>query len=318
MPTLARGGAPPAVPAALVRPASVTAASRQWLGRTFPWWSLVPALVLMAVLTLYPILNLARMSVSTIEFAEGRGIWAFTPGRNLELLLSDRVLRHAIVNTAIFLVVSVAAETVLGLGLALLVGKVARGKGLVRTLMILPILVPPVAVGSMWKLMYNYDFGILNQIAVGVGLEPVNWLGSTSVALLSVIIVDIWHWVPFVFLILFAAVEGLPVEVYEAARIDGATGWQTFRHITLPLLTPALAVAVIFRGILAFKAFDEVFLLTSGGPGTSTELISLHIYKVFFEQNQLGYGALLSLTVIAAIVAFLLVSRRAVNLKAPP
>lgn len=275
----------------------------------------MPALVILAVLTLYPIANLVRMSVSTIDFVAGRAVWSFTPAHNLDLMLSDHVLRHAIVNTSIFVIVSVAVETVLGLGLALLVGKVARGKGLVRTMMILPILVPPVAIGSMWKLMYNYDFGIINQALAAVGLEPVNWLGSTSVALLSVIMVDIWHWVPFVFLILFAAVEGLPVEVYEAARIDGASGWQTFRLITLPLLMPALMVAVIFRGIMAFKAFDEVFLLTSGGPGTSTELISLHIYKVFFEQNQLGYGALLSLTVIAAILAFLLVSRRAASLR---
>jgi multiple sugar transport system permease protein len=318
MSTVANGGAPPAAPSAFLRPAAVAAAGRHWVGATFPWWSLLPALVILAVLTLYPMLNLARMSVSTIEFAQGRDIWNFTPARNLELLLADRVLRDAILNTLIFVVVSVAAETVLGLGLALLVGKLARGKGFVRTLMILPILVPPVAIGSMWKLMYNYDFGILNQIAMVLGLQPVNWLGSTSIALLSVIIVDIWHWVPFVFLILFAAVEGLPVDVYEAARIDGASGWQTFRYITLPLLTPALIVAVTFRGILAFKAFDEVFLLTSGGPGTSTELISLHIYKVFFEQNQLGYGALLSLTVIAAILAFLLVGRRAVRLSAVP
>ena len=158
-----------------------------------------------------------------------------------------------------------------------------------------------------WILMSSFKY----QIAVALGFQPVNWLGSTSIALLSVIIVDIWHWVPFVFLILFAAVEGLPVEVYEAARIDGAGRWQTFWHITLPLLMPALAVAVTFRAILAFKAFDEVFLLTSGGPGTSNELISLHIYKVFFEQNQLGYGAMLSLAVIGAIVAFLLVSRQA-------
>jgi multiple sugar transport system permease protein len=318
MPTVANGGASPASPSVSFRPAAIAAAGRQWLGETFPWWSLLPAIVILAVLTLYPMLNLVRMSVSTIEFAQGRDIWAFTPARNLELLLADRVLRHAIANTLVFVVVSVAAETVLGLGLALLVGKLARGKGLIRTLMILPILVPPVAIGSMWKLMYNYDFGILNQIALALGLAPVNWLGSTNVALLSVIIVDIWHWVPFVFLILFAAVEGLPVEVYEAARIDGATGWQTFRHITLPLLAPALAVAVTFRSILAFKAFDEVFLLTSGGPGTSTELISLHIYKVFFEQNQLGYGALLSLTVIAAILAFLLVARRAARLRTAP
>ena len=318
MPTRVNGVSPAAASPAPARTAFPAGAGRDWLGRTFPWWSLLPAIVVLAVLTLYPMLNLARMSVSTIEFAQGRDIWTLTPLRNLELLLSDRVLRHALVNTFIFVVVSVAAETVLGLGLALLVGKLAGGKGLIRTLMILPILVPPVAIGSMWKLMYNYDFGILNQIAVALGFEPVNWLGSTSVALLSVIIVDIWHWVPFVFLILFAAVEGLPVEVYEAARIDGATGWQTFRHITLPLLTPALMVAVTFRSILAFKAFDEVYLLTSGGPGTSTELISLHIYKVFFEQNQLGYGALLSITVIAAIVAFLLVARRAMALRTAP
>jgi multiple sugar transport system permease protein len=284
-----------------------------WLNRSFRWWSFLPAAILMAVLTLYPIVNLVWMSVSTVEFAQGRDIWTFSPARNFDLLISDRVLRHAFVNTLVFVVASVAAEMVIGLALALLVGRLTRGKGLVRTIMILPILVPPVAIGSMWKLMYNYDFGVFNQIAMGLGIEPVNWLGSTDIALLSVIIVDIWHWTPFVFLILFAAVEALPVDVLEAGRVDGATGWQALRHIILPLLRPALLVAVTFRSILAFKAFDEVYLLTSGGPGTSTELISLHLYKVFFEQNQLGYGAMLSLAIIAAIVAFLLVSRQALT-----
>ena len=217
----------------------------------------------------------------------------------------------AIVNTVVFVVVAVALEMLIGLGLALLVARLDRGKGLLRTLMILPILVPPVAIGSLWKLMYNYDFGVINQALVGLGLAPVNWLGSTSVALASVIIVDVWHWVPFVFLILFAAVEGVPQDVIEAARIDGATSGQVTRRIIVPLLRPAIAVALLFRSIFAFKAFDEVYLLTSGGPGTSTELVSLHLYKVFFEQNQLGYGALLSLAIIAMIVAFLLVARRA-------
>jgi multiple sugar transport system permease protein len=282
-----------------------------WINRSFRWWSFLPAVVLMLVLTLYPIVNLIWMAGSTIEFAQGVDVWTFTPRRNLDLLLSDRVLRHAFRNTLIFVVVSVAAEMVIGLGLALLVGRLNRGKGLIRTVMVLPILVPPVAIGSMWKLMYNYDFGVFNQMAMAAGIEPINWLGSTNLALLSVIIVDIWHWVPFVFLILFAAVEALPVDVLEAGRVDGATGWQALRYIILPLLRPALMVAVTFRSILAFKAFDEVYLLTSGGPGTSTELISLHLYKVFFEQNQLGYGAMLSLGVIGAIVAFLLVSRQA-------
>jgi multiple sugar transport system permease protein len=129
----------------------------------------------------------------------------------------------------------------------------------------------------------------------------------------SVVIVDVWHWVPFVFLILFAAVEALPVDVLEAARVDGATRWQLLRRVMLPLLRPAIVVALLFRTILAFKVFDEVFLLTSGGPGTSTELVTLHLYKVFFDQNQLGYGSLLSLALIAAIVAFLLVGRQAVR-----
>jgi multiple sugar transport system permease protein len=284
-----------------------------WLDQTFPWWSFLPAVVLLAILTLYPIANLAWMSVSTIEFAQGRDLWTFTPGRNIDLLLSDNVLRHALVNTAVFVVAAVAAETVLGLALALLVARFTRGKGVIRTLMILPILVPPVAIGSMWKLMYNYEFGVFNQTAMALGIEPINWLGSTSLALMSVIIVDIWHWTPFVFLILFAAVEALPVDVMEAARVDGATGWKALRYVVLPLLRPALMVAVTFRSILAFKAFDEVYLLTSGGPGTSTELISLHLYKVFFEQNRLGYGALLSLAIIAAIIAFLLVSRKALE-----
>lgn len=282
-----------------------------FLNRTFRHWSLLPAVVLFAVLTLYPVANLVRMSVSTVEFAQGAEVWTFTPLRNLELLRADDVVAPAVRNTLVFVVVAVTVEMVLGLALALLVAGVTRGKGLVRTVMILPILVPPVAIGSMWKLLFNYDFGVLNQALVAVGLPPANWLGSTTLALWSVILVDVWHWVPFVFLILFAAVEALPVDVLEAARVDGATRGQLLRRVTLPLLRPAIVVALLFRTILAFKVFDEVYLLTSGGPGTSTELVTLHLYKVFFEQNQLGYGALLSLALIAAIVAFLLVARQA-------
>jgi len=283
------------------------------VNRSFRHWSLLPAVALFAVLTLYPMANLVRMGMSTIEFSQGAEVWTFTPMRNLDLLRTDEVIPAAVRNTLVFVVAAVAIEMVLGLALALLVAGVSRGKGLVRTVMILPILVPPVAIGSMWKLLYNYDFGIFNQALVALGLPPANWLGSTSLALWSVVIVDVWHWVPFVFLILFAAVEALPVDVLEAARVDGATRGQVLRRVTLPLLKPAIVVALLFRTILAFKVFDEVYLLTSGGPGTSTELITLHLYKVFFEQNQLGYGALLSLVLIAAIVAFLLVARQATS-----
>jgi multiple sugar transport system permease protein len=286
------------------------------LNRTFHHWSLAPAALIFLVLTLYPIANLVRMSVSTIEFSAGRAHWTFTPLVNLALLAGDGVLGAALRNTAIFVVAAVALEVLLGLALALLVARLDRGKGVARTVMVLPILVPAVAIGSMWKLMYNYDFGVFNQALTALGLAPVNWLGSSTVALAAVIAVDVWHWVPFVFLILFAAVEGVPSDLVEAARIDGATTWQITRRILVPLLKPAIAVAVIFRAILAFKTFDEVFLLTSGGPGTATELVSTHLYKVFFEQNQLGYGALISLAIIAATIAFLLVGKRAMALAA--
>jgi multiple sugar transport system permease protein len=281
------------------------------VNRSFRYWSLLPAVLLFAALTVYPLLNLVRMSVSTIVFANGAEVWTFTPLRNLEALAGDDVLRPAVINTVVFVAVSVVIEMLLGVALAIAVAGLSRAKRWVRTVAILPILVPPVAIGSMWKLMYNYDFGIFNQALVGLGAMPVNWLGSTSLALGAVIAVDVWHWVPFVFLILFAAVEGIPPDLLEAAHVDGATRAQALRFIVLPLLRPAIVVAFLFRAILAFKVFDEVFLLTAGGPGNSTELVNLHLYKVFFEQNRLGYGALLSLAVIAAIVAFLLVGRRA-------
>ena len=281
-----------------------------WLNATFRYWSLLPAVIVFIALTGYPMVNLLRMSVSTVEFRGGQDIWSFTPARNFAALMSDPGLAPTVRNTLIFVIVAVAAEMIIGLALALLVGSMTRGKGVMRTIMIVPILVPPVAIGSMFKLMFNHDFGLFNQMLALLGLGPVSWLGSPSLALWSVVLVDIWHWVPFVFLILFAAVEGLPREVLEAGRVDGATRWQLLWRVTLPLLAPAITVALLFRAILAFKAFDEVFLLTGGGPGTSSELLSLHLFKVFFEQNQLGYGAMLSVFTIVGVLILLALGQR--------
>lgn len=282
-----------------------------FINRHFKWFTLGPAVILLLLLTVYPIVNLFFMSVHTIDFQQAAETWTFTPMRNFRELMNDDLFRIALWNTVIFAIASVIIETVLGLALAILVASVRAFKGIMRTVLIIPVLMPPVAIGSMWKLMYSHDFGVFNQFITWIGLAPVNWLGSTSLALMSVVIVDVWHWTPFVFLILFAAVEGLPKEVIEAARVDGATNRDIVFKIIIPLLKPAIAVAVLFRTILAFKVFDQIFLLTSGGPGTSTEVVSLHLYKVFFAQNEMGYGAMLSLAIIAATIAFLLVGQRA-------
>ena len=228
----------------------------QFMDRHFKWATLAPAAVLLILLTIYPIVNLVGMSLSTISFEAAKEIWTFTPGANFRDLRDDDIFRIALWNTFVFAIVAVAIEIVLGLTLAILVASVTRFKGTIRTILIVPILMPPVAIGSMWKLMYSMDFGVLNQIVTTFGLQPINWLGSVSLALFSIVIVDVWHWTPFVFLILFAAVEGLPKEVIEAARIDGARNRELVFKIIIPLLKPAIVVALLFRIILAFKVFD--------------------------------------------------------------
>ncbi|GAB4530885.1 MAG: sugar ABC transporter permease [Anaerolineae bacterium] len=279
------------------------------LDETLQYWALAPAVILLILLTIYPAFNLLRMAVSEIDFAEGQVVWSFVGLKHVRSLLDDWLFRTALKNTMIFVVVVVMAEMILGFALAAVTSGISTAKGVVRTIMVLPILVPAVAIGSMWRLMYNYEFGIFNQILAALGLDAQIWLGSQELAMPSVMAVDIWHWVPFVFLIILAGLEALPVEVIEAASVDGATGWQKLRYIILPLMWPTISVALMFRTIFAFKVFDEIFLLTSGGPGTATEVVSLYIYKVFFAQYQLGYGALIAIVTILIICAFIFTYR---------
>lgn len=290
-----------------LRPARPPGAFWDWVDRHFKLLTLAPAVILLLALTVAPAVELVQMSLSEITFVDGEDVWTFALATNIDQLLSDWIYRQALLNTLIFVFISTTLEMLLGFALALAVSNIVRGRGLIRTCMLLPILIPPVAIGNMWRLMYNPEFGVFNAILSGLGFASVDLLGSTSTALAAVIIVDVWHWTPFVFLILLAGVEALPDDVMEAAAIDGATYWQKLRFVIIPMMWPALVVAFMFRSILAFKVFDQIFLLTSGGPGTSSEVVSLYVYKVFFQQNQLGYGALLAVITIAIICSYLAV-----------
>ena len=211
-------------------------------------------------------------------------------------------------NTAIFAIVGVLFQMVLGFALALLTTQVTRGRVLYRTVFILPILVPGIVIGAIWKLMYNFDFGVVNQMIGLLGIGPVDWLGRTSTALLAVIAVDVWHWTPFVFLLMLAGLESLPQDVYEAARIDGATFLQQLRYVTLPLMLPVIVVTLVFRIIVGVKVFDEIYLLTGGGPGTATEVVSYTIFRRFFTEGQTGYGAAMSVVVLFALALIFLIN----------
>ena len=235
--------------------------------KTDTFWrhaTLWPALVLFALLTILPLIKLLALSFHDVEWINREAVWDWVGLANYARLPQDNLLRAGALNTLIFAVVAVALQMLIGFILALLTTRVVRGRVFYRTVFILPTLVPGIIIGAIWKLMYNTQFGIINQALDLVALGPFDWLGSSSLALASVIAVDVWHWTPFSFLLLLAAVEALPRDVFEASQIDGAGAWRTFRRITLPLLMPAIFTTFVFRAIIAFKVFDEVYLSTCG------------------------------------------------------
>ena len=280
------------------------------------WAALSPALLMMLLLSVLPLANLFLTSFYGVSWSGGRAVWTPVGLANYATLAGDDLLRAGVLNTLIFALFAVGGQMLLGFALALLCGRVSRGRVLYRTIFILPILIPGIVVGAIWKLLLNFDFGLVNQIIGLVGVDPLNWLGARETALASVILVDIWHWTPFCFLLFLAGLESLPQDVYEATKIDGATFWQELIYVTIPMMLPAIMVTFAFRLILAFKVFDEVYLLTGGGPGTSTEVLSFTLYQRFFREDKTGYGAAMSMSIIflvSILLVFALSARRRVG-----
>lgn len=277
--------------------------------RRWRYYTLAPALAIYVLLTVLPLANLVVMSMHDIRWQAGSAIWQFTGLRHFAELGADPLLRAGVVNTSIFAIVAVGCEMLLGFLLALFTSRVVRGRVAYRTIFLLPILIPGIVIGAIWKLMYNPDFGAINQLFSVLGLPVRDWLGEKHLALASVIVVDIWHWTPFVFLLLLAAIESLPQDVFEAARIDGATAWQELRYVMLPMMWPAIAVTLMFRLIVSFKVFDEVYLLTGGGPGTATEVLSFSIYRRFFTEDRMGYGSAISVVTLFILALLILLAR---------
>lgn len=285
---------PPAA-AALARAPQAVDAARPWRAALFSdrlwrWLTLAPALAVLIGLTLVPIVELVAMSLHEITWSGGASNWRWVGLLNYAALASDHLFKAGVLNTILFATFGVTIQMALGFGLALFTSKVVRGKTFYRTVFLLPILVPGIVIGAVWKLMYNVDFGIINALAGAAGFAPRDWLGEPSLALASVIAVNVWHWTPFCYLLLLAGLESLPQDVYEAARVDGASAWQELIHVTLPMMIPTILVTLTFRLIVAFKVFDEVYLLTGGGPGTATEVMSFSIYRRFFTEDRAGYG----------------------------
>jgi len=257
---------------------------------------ITPALVVLLSLSIYPLIYSITISLQT-ETADGIK-WGVS---NFTRLISDAFFLTAMAHTFIYAVVALVFEFLIGLSLALLLNSQIRGRTLFRAALLVPMMLPTVVVGVVWRLMLNPNFGAINGTLkeFGVNTEPLTWTASPKLALLSVIAVDVWQWTPFVFLVLLAGLQAIPQEPYEAALIDGSSRWQTFRYVTLPLLKPAILIALLLRTMDLLRVFDQIFILTEGGPGFATETISLYIYRTAFRFFDFGYAAAMSFVLLA-------------------
>lgn len=262
--------------------------------RLTPYLFLAPALAVLAIALLYPVGYMIYASFldwnpsQRIHEADWIGL------RNYANLLGDESFRESFVVTLKFAFFVVSIEMIAGVGLALLLDRKLRGMSVLRTLFILPMMIAPIVVGLMWRYMYHPSVGIFNRTLKSLGLEPVPWLSDSWWSLTSVIIADIWQWTPFIFILALAALQSLPRSALEAARIDGASAWQQIIHIKLPLMMPVLIVTCLLRLIDAFKVLEVILVMTNGGPGLSTEIMSLRIARTASEFRELGEAAAMS------------------------
>lgn len=271
--------------------------SDRWLAVGF----ISPALLLLLGMSIFPLLW--ALFLSFTDYSATRDVPAdFIGFRNYtEILTSPEVAQRAL-TTLIYVTAAVGLQTVLGFAIAYLISRRTRGRGLLTTLFLIPMMLSPVVVGLFWRFMLDAQFGVVNSLLGSLGLDQVEWLTRRNTAMLSLIVVDTWQWTPFIMLIALAGLTAVPKYLYEAAAIDRASEWFRFRNITLPLVWPLLLIAVMFRAIEAFRLFDLVYILTNGGPGVSTETLSFHVYKVAFLGFNTGlasaYGILMVVVVI--------------------
>ena len=219
-----------------------------------------------------------------------------------KIILGDPRFREAVARTVYFTVLAVGAETMLGLAMALLFNREFWGRGVLRTLAILPMVATPTAIGLVFVMMYHPTLGVANYLVTLVGLSPFRWTYSSQTALYALALVDVWQWTPLIMLIALAGLASLPREPYEAAHLDGASPRQAFWHITLPLLRPTLVVAILFRAIDALKTFDIIFVMTQGGPANATETINLLLFNQAFSYFNMGYASSMAVALFALVM----------------
>jgi len=285
----------------------ITCLGRVFSDRYAKYYMVVPAILYLLLIGIFPLIFSFGLSFLHWDVAAQRPMSFAGLGNYAELLKDERFVR-TLLNTIIFVIGAITLEVIFGLGLALLLNRDIRGQGIFRVLLLLPMMATPVAVGYTWRMLYHVTNGPINHILRLLHLPMGTWLSSGKTALLSIIITDVWQWTPFVFIILLAGLQSLPREPFEAAAVDGASRFQGFIYLTLPMIWPVLVIVILLRMVEAIKIFDIIFVMTAGGPGISTESSTMYAKLVSLTQFRLGYGAAIAyvLMVLSAIVFIIL------------
>jgi multiple sugar transport system permease protein len=261
-----------------------------------------PAVAVVGLIVVYPVLYTGWMSLQE-WYASSLTLPKFIAFANYRhLILADPRFREAFFRTLYFAALVVSAETALGVAMALLFNREFWGRGLVRTLSILPMVATPTAIALIFVMMYHPTLGVMNYLVTRVGVGPFKWTYSSQTALYALALVDVWEWTPLIMLIALAGLAALPKEPYESAVIDGATALKTLWYITLPLVRPIIIVAVLFRAIDAIKTFDIIFIMTQGGPSNASETINLLLFNQAFAYFNIGYASAMAVALFAIVM----------------
>ena len=281
---------------------SATSFNRPGRGAWTPYLFLLPAVLVMLAGLVYPVLDAIYLSFfdwkigTSFERAPNVGL------ANYGRMLTDPDVRESLWVTIRFGLWTITIEMILGVALALLLEKPIRGASVFRTIFILPLMVSPVVVALIWRYLYDARIGWINYyLNAWFGLDYQVWLGDPSLAFAAIVVTDIWQWTPFIFIIVIAGLQALPAEVIEASKIDGTNWWQQIFYVKLPMIRSILLIALLMRLIDVFRALEVMYIMTGGGPGRSTELLSLHIYNRAFSAQQLGYASAIAVLLIAIV-----------------
>jgi multiple sugar transport system permease protein len=273
------------------------------LRRSGPYLAMMPGVLLLALFSIYPFLFLLKISFQKYNPVAAKN--PYIGLKNYVTLFHDHNFWNAVKVTAQFVVSTVALEFWIGLGLALILNRLPFGQKWLQSLVLLPIAMAPTVVGLMFRFMMNDQYGVLNYFAEMAGFHRTAWLSDPHLALPALIATDIWQWTPFMMIILLAGLKGIPDDPYEAARIDGASAWQTFRYVTVPQLSKIISIALLLRTIDAFRIYDTIYMMTKGGPINVTSTLSWIVYDKGFKFLDFGYGAAICVVLLAVVVSLI-------------